>query len=106
MYFLKAGKAMEERKKNQVSRHCDDDLLRQIDQLLRERNPTPSYIDNWVPGTDRTSHAAPSNINEIGAVSSTVDGNILPPGTIRLQYKGNSNLFDIPKLSPICDPLY
>ncbi|XP_044761985.1 uncharacterized protein LOC123319187 [Coccinella septempunctata] len=110
---------------------CIPSLLEQIDALLRETHPyallyrtlrqvvrdvrdkrgtkdIPQFglYFHTKPGTNRNIFAAPTTSDEVGAVFKSVDGNIPPPGQIRIHYREDDvGCTNIPKLSPIVDAL-
>ncbi|XP_044760319.1 uncharacterized protein LOC123317775 [Coccinella septempunctata] len=133
LYFVDSGEATKKRASKGVGDGCNPRLLGQIDALLRETHPYAQMYStlgqvvrdtrrtsgndsvpqlglyfHQQPGTNRKVYAAPSTSTEIGAIFRTVDGDIPPPGTVRVNLISTSNSFqikDIPKLSPIVDAL-
>lgn len=129
LYFIDSGEAKRRRSMNTVNDGCNQKLLEQLDALLRDTHPYAKLYrslgqvvkdakrDNLnvpqlglyfhtQPGTNRKIYAAPTTSEEIGAVFKSVDGDIPPPGQIRIFYRDNDNkTIDIPKLSPIVDTL-
>ncbi|XP_044756839.1 uncharacterized protein LOC123315244 [Coccinella septempunctata] len=131
LYFIDSGEAKRRRNSNAVHEGCIPSLLEQIDALLRETHPyallyrtlrqvvrdvrdkrgtkdIPQFglYFHTKPGTNRNIYAAPTTSDEVGAVFRSVDGNIPPPGQIRIHYREDDvGCTNIPKLSPIVDAL-
>ncbi|XP_044745405.1 uncharacterized protein LOC123307240 [Coccinella septempunctata] len=131
LYFIDSAEAKQRRSTNEDHDGCDENLLEQLDALLRDTHPfTKIYRNlgqvvkdqgltsdssaipriglyfNEKPNTNMKIYAAPTTSDEIGAVFSTADGDLPPPGQIRIYYnQDNSDTIDIPKISPIGDTL-